>query len=132
MPEKGNRERGLSLVEVMVAMLILAIALVGLALAFPSAHLGVFQGRVTTEAVALAEQRLEIARNTPYAGLGTLAGTDSTTYSPYTVTTAVTVDSPGAGLTTVTANVTGPRIVGPNTPDQGPQSVVVETFIAAP
>lgn len=129
---KRSTQAGLTLIEVMVAMLLLSITLLGLAAAFPGAHLAVFQGRASTRAAALAEQRLEVARNTPYGELAGLAGTDDATYSPYTVETAVAVNAPSSGLTTVTVTVTGPEIVGPTTPAMGPTRVVLETFISAP
>jgi hypothetical protein len=48
------------------------------------------------------------------------------------MTTTVTPGAPAANFTTVNVSVTGPAIVGPLTPDMGPQNVVLETFIAAP
>lgn len=129
---KRSAQAGLTLIEVMVAMFLLSIALLGLAAAFPGAHLAVYQGRASTRAAALAEQRLELARNTPYGELADLTGTDDTTYSPYIVETAVAVDAPSSGLTTVTVTVTGPEIAGPTTQATGPTRVVLETFVSAP
>jgi Tfp pilus assembly protein PilV len=139
MPRHQDRESGVSLVDVLMSMFLLSIALVGFALAFPPAYLAVFQERTVTHAVTIAEQRVELARRqaiTPtgpnsYATLQTdLAGT--TTVGPYTVTTTITPDAPATNFTTVSVNVVGPPIVGPNTPDLGPQSVTLETFVAAP
>lgn len=132
MTTRAKRESGLSLVDVLMSMFLLTIALVGLALAFPPAYLSVFQERTVTHAVTIAQRQIEIARRTAYASLSSLAGTDSTTYSPYTMTTTVTADAPATNFTTVNVSVTGPPIVGPQTPNMGPQNVVLETFIAAP
>jgi hypothetical protein len=115
-----------------MSMFLMALALVGLALAFPPAYLSVFQERTVTHAVTIAQQRIEIARRMAYASLPSLTGTDNATYSPYTVTTTVTAAAPAANFTTVNVSVTGPVIVGPHTPNMGPQNVVLETFVAAP
>jgi hypothetical protein len=121
-----------SLVDVLMSMFLLGIALVGLSLAFPPAYLSVFQQGTVTRAVSIAQQRIEVARRTAYGSLSSLAGSDSVTYSPYAVTTTVATGVPAANFTAVNVNVTGPAIVGPYTPNMGPQSVTVETFIAAP
>lgn len=127
----------MSLVDVLVSMFLLSmfllsIALVGMALAFPPAYLSVFQERTVTQALTIAEGLVETARRTAYDSLPALAGTDSTTYPPYTVTTTVTPDAPAPGFTTVRVSVTGPSILGPHTPNMGPQTVEVETFVARP
>ena len=132
MSTRANRESGLSLVDVLMSMFLMTIALVGLTLALPPAYLSVFQERTVTHGVTLAQRQIEIARRTAYASLSSLAGTDSTTYSPYTMTTTVTADAPATNFTTVNVSVTGPPIVGPQTPNMGPQNVVLETFIADP
>jgi prepilin-type N-terminal cleavage/methylation domain-containing protein len=122
-------EAGVTLMEVLVTMALLTIALLGLAVAFPVGRAAVLQARVSTTAVALAEQRMEQARRTAYAGLGTLAGTDSASHEPYTVTTQITADAPIAGMTTVTVSVTAPDIRGPGMGDVGTDTAVLETFI---
>ncbi len=130
----------MSLVDVLMSMFLLSLGVVGLTLAFPPAYLAVFQERTVTHAVTIAEQRIEEARRqgtvpgpgpNSYATLETdLEGTS--TVGPYTRVTSVTPDDPAANFTRVNVSVTGPAIVGPNTPNMGPQNVVVETFIAAP
>jgi prepilin-type N-terminal cleavage/methylation domain-containing protein len=123
---------GVTLMEVLVTMALLSIALLGMAVAYPVGRAAVLQARVSTTAVALAEQRLEQARRTAYANLSTLTGTDTTTNAPYTVTTAVTTDSPSANMTTVQVTVTAPDIRAPLMPDTGADTVVLETFICDP
>jgi Tfp pilus assembly protein PilV len=124
-------ESGVTLMEVLVTMVLMTIALLGLAVAYPVGRAAVLQARVSTTAVALAEQRVEEARRTAYAALGTLAGTDTATHPPYTVTTEVTADAPAAGLTTVRVTVTAPQTQHPFTsgPDIGGESAILETFI---
>jgi hypothetical protein len=71
-----------------------------------------------------------VARRTPYASLSTLAGTDTTTHAPYSVTTQVAADAPSAGMTTVTVTVVAPTNKAPMMADMGDKTVVLETFIS--
>lgn len=61
-----ERESGLSLVEVVVAMLLLTIALLGLALGFPPSRAAVHTGGQISVAVALAQETLEAMHNRQY------------------------------------------------------------------
>ncbi len=63
----AKRETGLGLVEVIVALLLLAIALLGLAVGFPVSRAAVYLGDRMTTAVSLAQQTLEAMRNRQYA-----------------------------------------------------------------
>lgn len=65
-------ERGVTLLELMVAMLLLAIALIGLAASFPLAMYGVTTGGYQTTATLLAQEGMELAKATPYGSLPTL------------------------------------------------------------
>jgi Tfp pilus assembly protein PilV len=125
-------ESGVTLMEVLVTMVLLTVALLGLAVAYPVGRAAVLQARVSTTAVALGEQRLEVARRTAYATLGSLAGTDSSTYAPYVVVTQVTTDWPIVGMTTVRVTVTTPQNQNPYgyAPDTGGESAILETFIS--
>ncbi len=61
-----GQERGLTLIEVVVAMLLLSIALMGLAVGFPSSRGAVYMGDQLSTAVSLARQTLEQMRNSGY------------------------------------------------------------------
>lgn len=61
-------ERGLTLAEILVAVAILGIGLVGLAVVVPIASYGVQEGSQLSTATFLAEQRLEQVRNAPWTG----------------------------------------------------------------
>jgi len=61
-------ERGLTLAEILVAVAILGIGLVGLAVVVPIASYGVQEGSQLSTATFLAEQRLEQIRNAPWTG----------------------------------------------------------------
>lgn len=65
-------QRGITLLELLIAMILLTIALVGLAAAFPLAMFGVVDGGLQTVAVALAEAPLEQAKRIPYADMANL------------------------------------------------------------
>ncbi len=62
----SRRQRGFSLIEVMVAMVILAFGLMGIMGTFHWADLGLRQGIHGTRALAMAESRLEAKRAVPW------------------------------------------------------------------
>jgi prepilin-type N-terminal cleavage/methylation domain-containing protein len=59
-------QRGMSLAEILVACVIVAIGLVGLLSAVPTASYGIQEGRQLSTATFLANQRLEQVRNAPW------------------------------------------------------------------
>jgi prepilin-type N-terminal cleavage/methylation domain-containing protein len=61
-----RRDAGLSLVELMVAMMLLGIALMGLAAAFAPSRMAIQQGDQSTTATFLARRSLERMRNAAY------------------------------------------------------------------
>jgi len=69
-----RREAGFTLVEVMVAMLLTAIAIIGILALFMSQSRASGYSRHSTEATALCEDKLEVLRTTT-SGAG--SGTDS-------------------------------------------------------
>jgi Tfp pilus assembly protein PilV len=66
-------ERGLTVAEILVAMVIIGIGLVGLATVIPLSTYGVSEGKGVSTATFLAEQKLEEVRNATWA---TAAATD--------------------------------------------------------
>jgi|RhiMetdeSRZDD1v2_1073273.scaffolds.fasta_scaffold307052_2 prepilin-type N-terminal cleavage/methylation domain-containing protein len=129
---RSRAEAGLTLMEVLVTVALMSIALLGLAVAYPIGRAAVLQARFSTTMVALAEQRMEQAKRTPYVSLNTLAGTDSSTHAPYTINTVISVDLPVAGMTTVGVTVTSPNSPTPLMANTGPETVTLETFVSAP
>jgi prepilin-type N-terminal cleavage/methylation domain-containing protein len=77
--------RGVTLVELMVALLLLVIALAGLAAVFPHATYGVVAGGYQSTATFLAQQKIDEAKYTPFASLSTL-DTGGLVGPPLTVT----------------------------------------------
>lgn len=65
-------QRGVTLLELMIAMLLLATALIGLAAALPYAMYGVLAGGFQTTATLLAQEALERVKAGDYATLSSL------------------------------------------------------------
>ncbi len=102
-------ERGVTLVELMVASMLLAIALTGLAASFPLAMQAVTGGGYQTAATLLAQQCLELAKNMPYNRLPIDLAPNCPTTPPgnpgFTRTVTVAPGLPTATTTTVTVEV---------------------------
>ncbi len=64
-----RRQAGFSLIEVMIAMVILAFAILGVMSSFRWSDHGLRQGATGTRALALAESRLEAKRAAPWTAL---------------------------------------------------------------
>ena len=112
-----RRDSGISLVELMVAMLLLGVALMGLAAAFVPGRMAIQSGDQATTATFLARRVLEDMRNRAYDtgtdeitvtnfptstgyGAGDLAG-----YPNYRRTINIVSDTPMVGTKTVTVVV---------------------------
>lgn len=63
-------QRGVTMIELLLAMLLLAVALVGLAASFPLAMIGVATGGYQTTATLLAQQCIDIAKSIAYDSFG--------------------------------------------------------------
>jgi prepilin-type N-terminal cleavage/methylation domain-containing protein len=117
-PAHRRDERGVTLLELLVAMTLLAVALIGLAASFPLSMFGVTLGGYQTTATLLAQQSLEDARGRAYSNLTTVAtgGSVCTTsgggtfvsvtgYSGFSRCVSVETGVPIAGTSTVTVVV---------------------------
>lgn len=122
-----RNEKGVTLLELLIAMMLLATALIGLAASFPLAMFGVTTGGFQTTATLLAQQCVELAKNTPYDRLPDLMlpATPCTAapVSGFTRATTVQVGVPTASTTTVT-------IVVQFTGESGPTQTSVWTIFA--
>ncbi len=108
-----KNNRGVSLIEVLIAVAIFAIGISAVAvLQYKTVH-GNTRGRMITDATTLAEREMERLMELPYATLA--SGSDNTT-APYTVTWTVTsVDLDGDATNEskqVDINVTAPQLGG--------------------
>jgi prepilin-type N-terminal cleavage/methylation domain-containing protein len=70
--------RGVTLIELMVAMMLLTVALLGLAAGFPYAMQAVVAGGYQTTATLVAQQAIDNARFTLYGNLSTLTSVGGT------------------------------------------------------
>ncbi len=102
-------ERGVTLIELLVAMMLLATALVGLAASYPLLMQAVAGGGFQTTATLLAQQCIELAKSMPYDRLAAdLPGScpaSPSGYPGFTRSLTVTPASPTATTTTVTTQV---------------------------
>ena len=106
-------ESGFTLAEILVAAVIIAVGIVGLAVVMPLAGYGVQQGNQLTTATFLAQQRLEAVRNATWTGalypsplpVGWVApidciGTSSGNAAPTTTTCTISPCTNGTSCTT--------------------------------
>lgn len=115
MSMRARQQSGVTLVEVMVAMVLLAVALLGLAAAFAPGRMAIQSGDQATAAVFLARQVVEDMRNRAYdsdtddinatnfpaaTGYGSIAN-----FPGFRRTIAITNDSPDIGTKTVTVTI---------------------------
>jgi hypothetical protein len=71
-------ERGMTLVEVLVAVCLLAVALIAIAAAIPYGLVAVSGSGLQTTATGLAQEPIDIAKRTPFASLPSLAASRAT------------------------------------------------------
>ncbi|MBI3989667.1 MAG: prepilin-type N-terminal cleavage/methylation domain-containing protein [candidate division NC10 bacterium] len=69
-----GQEQGLTLLEVLIASAVMAIAILALAGMFPSAYQNVKYGGEITRATALAQEMMEILRNESFGNLASYDG----------------------------------------------------------
>jgi type II secretion system protein I len=97
-----RNNKGFTLVEIMVAISILSIALLGLVSVTVMVIKGNSFSKTMTTATTLANDKMEKLKNNSYAALA--PGTE-TVESIYTRTWTVTQNSPAAGMTTIVMTV---------------------------
>ncbi|PIP06162.1 MAG: hypothetical protein COX52_08275 [Syntrophobacterales bacterium CG23_combo_of_CG06-09_8_20_14_all_48_27] len=102
-PMSGLRNnKGFTLVEIMIAIFILVIALLGLISVTVMVIKGNSFSKTMTTATTLAKDKMEELKNTGY---GSLASDTDTVESIYTRTLIVTPDSPAANMKTIEVKV---------------------------
>jgi prepilin-type N-terminal cleavage/methylation domain-containing protein len=134
-------QRGVTLIELLVAMIILAIALVGLAASFPAAMYGVSIGGFQTTATLAADQCIEMARDMARSGVATVTtaaltaggsvaaqacGSD-TGFGPGFVRTVTVQDGATFGGYPATVRIVTVTVTFTNTPDD-PTPVISTTL----
>jgi type IV pilus assembly protein PilV len=111
---------GFTLIEVLIAMVLLSIALLGMAGLITGIMTGNAHSNRLTTGTTLAQEKMEDIRRAGYAGVS--AGTESslTGYPLFQRTTGVAANSPAAGMKTVTVTVSW---------DSGAKSVALTTLL---
>lgn len=115
--------KGFTLIEVLIAVLLLGIGLISMAsLAATVINGNASSSRLTT-ATTLAEDKLEEIQRRGYANAENSAGTESSVsgYTSFSRTTTVTAGSPGTGMKTATVTVSW---------DSGSHSLTMQTILA--
>jgi len=102
-PMSGSRNnRGFTLVEIMIAVFILVVALLGLISVTVMVIKGNSFSKTMTTATTLAKDKMEQLKNTGY---DSLAGGTDTVESIFTRTWTITINSPAAGMKTIEVKV---------------------------
>jgi prepilin-type N-terminal cleavage/methylation domain-containing protein len=105
----GLGERGVTLVELLMAMMLLGTALMGLAASFPYAMSGVVAGGFQTAATLLAQECIEVAKSMPYDRLPPDLPANCPAAPPgfpgMTRSVAIATGTPTVTTTTVTVTV---------------------------
>ena len=107
-----KNERGFSLVEVLVATMLISVALLGIAAVSLTAYTSLDSGGKRTVAVTLAQQRVEWMRNQGFNSVALSAGTTienlAGIFDGYTRTSTIADNTPVAGVKQVTVTVAAP------------------------
>jgi type IV pilus assembly protein PilV len=107
-----RNEAGLTLVEILIAIMIFAVGVLGIAIVFPQGMNRVTDATGDTRASELASERCELVLGTPYDDVTLEAGAHSDPDNPrdglYNVSWNVEVDQPLAACKRVTVSVTRP------------------------
>lgn len=100
----ANGSDGFTLIEALIALLVLSVGLLAIAVMQIDAIKGNSQASHITEATALIEEKLEGYKSVAYAQIQDEQGNEDI----YQWVTTVQVDTPATNLKTVTVNVTWP------------------------
>jgi len=103
-----NPEDGFTMIEVMISMAIMSIGFLALASMQIASIKGNAQSIKYSMAIALAENKIEAYKNTPYDSIpsGTETENNMGGNTIFTRTTQVVADTPIAGAKTVTVTIT--------------------------
>jgi len=108
-----QRERGVSLIEVLAAMTLFAVVASGIAALATQSMVRTVQNRHATAAALLAQRELERIRALPYASVATAGGGSSAIVQgqSFTLNTVILTDTPALNMSQITATVswTGPE-----------------------
>ncbi len=131
-PLKG--EKGFTLIEIIVAIMLLVVALLGMASVTTMVIKGNFSSRMMTTATTLAKDKMEDFNNLSYTALPIGTATDyataggtvqtSATGAYFSRSSTLTANSPVANMTSISVTVSWPQ--------QSPtHSVMINTIVGA-
>ena len=100
---QAHRQSGFTLIEIVIAMFVLAVGLLGAAGVATTVINGNALGNKITTATILAQDKMEELKGTAYSSI---ASDSDTQESIYTRTWTATSDSPAAGIKTIDVAVT--------------------------
>jgi prepilin-type N-terminal cleavage/methylation domain-containing protein len=100
-----RRSRGVSLIEVLVAVSLFALVGSAVGVLATSSMVHTIRNKHATQATMLAQERLETLRGVPYADIVSGSTTTSVGNQLYTIGTAVLSDNPAAGMKRITITV---------------------------
>jgi len=119
-------DQGMTLVEILVAITVLCVGLLGVAILFPTSSTNIDYGGNMSQGTALAQEKIEEFRNTTFASI--TGGNDAPTGYTRTWTVA---DAGSAPFRLRTVTVTVSWVVSlPGTAPGRPGNVVFQTFVA--
>ncbi len=113
---------GFSLIELIFAMVFLAIGLLGVATVFPLGTRFVNSAKINTTAVALSKEKLEELQASPSGSASLVQGSYSDSTGVYTRNWTVVDGTPMAGMKGLTVSTSWET-------SKGTRDVVLETYI---
>jgi type IV pilus assembly protein PilV len=116
-----SNERGMTLLEILVAVTVLCVGLLAVAVMFPTSSSNIDYGGKMSKATALAQEKIEEFRNTSFDSIA--SGNDAPTGFTRTWSISDAGTTPFR-LRTVTVTVSWPSALG------RPHNVVLQSFIA--
>jgi len=112
----ANDERGFTLIEVLVAGIVLVLALLGVATMCLSGYANLDRSGEQTQAVVLGQQRIEWLRNQGYESTAMSAGTTAEsltgTFEGYERVTVIQDNTPRVGVKQISVSITTPSGIG--------------------
>ncbi|MBI4537843.1 MAG: prepilin-type N-terminal cleavage/methylation domain-containing protein [candidate division NC10 bacterium] len=108
---RADQGKGFTLVEVLVAMTVLAVGLLAISGMVPTAYTNISMSGVDTRGIGFAQERLDQLRLEPWTSTALTAGshTDTAPASGYTRSYLVEDNAPMSGVKRLTVTVTGYR-----------------------
>jgi prepilin-type N-terminal cleavage/methylation domain-containing protein len=84
-----RRQDGFTIIELLIASVIMVVALVSIASVLPTANMTIHQSGQATKAISLAQEMVEMIKNDPFSDLTLYNNVDSRTTSTYPVDSAI-------------------------------------------